>query len=59
MTKERRFEELRAAMMAFSRDRYQNSELLNEMFALQQEFDDLTFTDLLQTLVQFCNGKEN
>ena len=45
MTKERRFDEMMSAMTAFSKDRYQKSELLNEMFALQQEIVDLTFAD--------------
>lgn len=45
MTKERRFEEMMAAMTAFGKDRYQKSELLDEMFTLQQEIVDITFAD--------------
>ena len=45
MTKEHRFEEVLAAMTSFRKNRYQKSELLNEMLALQQEIVDITFAD--------------
>ena len=39
-----RFEELMAAMKSFGKENYHKSELLGEMFALQQEIVDLTFS---------------
>lgn len=41
--KTKRIEELMAGMKSFSKDGYHKSELLNEMFALQQEIVELTF----------------
>ena len=41
--KAKRIEELMAGMKSFSKDGYHKSELLNEMFALQQEIVELTF----------------
>ena len=43
MTKTARIEEIMGAMKSFSKDQYQKSELLSEMFALQQEIVELTF----------------
>lgn len=42
MIKER-IDELRASLKAFGKEKYQKSELLDEMFALQQEIVSLTF----------------
>ena len=42
--KAKRIEELMADMKSFSKDGYHKSELLNEMFALQQEIVELTFS---------------
>lgn len=38
-----RVNELKASMKSFGKDAYQKSELLDEMFALQQEIVSLTF----------------
>lgn len=43
--KEKRIEELMTAMKSFGKESYHKSELLNEMFALQQEIVDLTFSE--------------
>ena len=43
MTRTARIEEMMAAMKSFGKDKYQKSELLSEMFALQQEIVELTF----------------
>lgn len=40
-----RVDEIVAAMKSFGKDKYQKSELLTEMLALQQEIVDLTFND--------------
>ena len=42
--KTQRIEELMAGMKSFSKDGYHKSELLSEMFALQQEIVELTFS---------------
>lgn len=42
--KAQRIEELMAAMKSFGKENYHKSELLNEMFALQQEMVELTFS---------------
>ncbi len=42
--KTKRIEELMASMKSFSKDGYHKSELLGEMFALQQEIVELTFS---------------
>ncbi len=42
--KTQRVEELMAGMKSFSKDGYHKSELLSEMFALQQEIVELTFS---------------
>ena len=42
--KTQRIEELMASMKSFSKDGYHKSELLSEMFALQQEIVELTFS---------------
>lgn len=41
--KTKRIEELMTAMKSFGKENYHKSELLNEMFALQQEIVELTF----------------
>ncbi|MCI9127465.1 MAG: hypothetical protein HFG28_09750 [Eubacterium sp.] len=43
--KTKRIEELMAGMKSFGKDGYHKSELLNEMFALQQEIVELTFSE--------------
>ena len=43
MTRTSRIEELTNAMKSFGKDKYMKSELLPEMFALQQEIVELTF----------------
>ena len=43
MTREERINELMGKMTSFSKGKYQKSELLNEMFALQQEMVEITF----------------
>ena len=40
-----RVEELMRAMKSFGKEKYEKSELLTEMFALQQEIVELTFND--------------
>ena len=42
--KTQRIEELMTAMKSFGKESYHKSELLNEMFALQQEIVELTFS---------------
>jgi hypothetical protein len=42
--KTKRIEELMTAMKSFGKESYHKSELLNEMFALQQEIVELTFS---------------
>lgn len=42
--KTKRIEELMVGMKSFSKDGYHKSELLNEMFSLQQEIVELTFS---------------
>ena len=42
--KTQRIEELMKAMKSFGKESYHKSELLNEMFALQQEIVELTFS---------------
>lgn len=43
--KNKRIEELMAGMKSFSKEGYHKSELLGEMFALQQEIVELTFSE--------------
>lgn len=42
--KTKRIEELMTAMKSFEKENYHKSELLNEMFALQKELVELTFS---------------
>lgn len=46
MEKTKRIEEIVNAMKSFSKDKYYKSEVLPELFALQQEVVDLTFNDV-------------
>ena len=43
MTKTERTKEIMEKMKSFAKDKYQKTELLNELFALQQEIVEITF----------------